>query len=925
MKINTREDHGRSYLIKWLGGWSARFWIGVVAMAVACQCMAATVTIYSNDFESYTDVATSLADEADADPTGIEWEIFDDIPIAGAGPGGTGVQVVNWLSVSGSKSLLVRPASEARVHLRNTRSGSKYQLDFRIYSDRGPTSSHNFYILLLGMGTDNNGGDFIAYRGDRATNSTTLFCYDGVKSPPGWVNVGTNHLTQQWQHHRLVIDPNAQTVSVYVDDMETPRLVNSGIARSEVPMPTMMRIVNEANSADDGFFAIDDISLTVDDSIDLTTTFTEGFESYPARTSGEDDADPQGPWITTETDGTATGGGRPLAPGKVQVVDSSVVTPRSGNKSLKLEAGQRAGVTIAWGQTPETDVQITWWARVPESVQGTVANYLRMSLYGTEGGSTYAGDKALLGYGSRDGTIGDGTSLTYFTTGWLDSNIDYTPDTWEEYRLTTHNAQGRYTIIKNPSSATPEVIVDRASFIGSAPSWGPTFMAAWSSSNGTNHPPVYIDDIEIKSLVSIADPPPTPYTAVLHGDRFTNYTFIDVNGPVGKAVFDPRDNSTILFTMDAASPGGGIYRATKSGSGNWTVDPEPIVTGIDRPPGLAIETNGTIWWVHDFTPSLRRLKEPWATSAWEEVVSNFGLTSGDDDPIDVCIAPATFNGSIGKPNYIVVVDRGSDSDPNQAAYVLDPSTTSLGQTFHTEGVPPPADWWQFLVPQTPASQFGGTRLNAVSPLPQYGEVVTAGTDGRITAINADGVYREIYPATLWQDIFTGGPNPRAVGVATDPTTGRLWVADDIRDEVWSLDPDPSTQFAAPDQKELSFPLANPERPDLQLAIHDPGLSFSDDGAYMVLTDTSVANGGGRLLIFHNEPHALPVFSITSIRRTAEGVELQWQASGSATFRVQRSSSLNPPDFQDITGDLTTTSYTDTTVTGSAFYRVVAQP
>jgi hypothetical protein len=263
-------------------------------------------------------------------------------------------------------------------------------------------------------------------------------------------------------------------------------------------MPTLVRIVNEGNSADDGFFAIDDIGLTVDDSIDLTTTFTEGFENYSARTSAADDADPKGPWITTETDGTVAAGGRPLAPAKVQVVDSTVVTPRSGSKSLKLEAGQRAGATIAWGQTPQTDVQITWWARVPASVQGTVGNYLRMSLYGAEGGSTYSGDSALLGYGSRDATIGDATSVTYFTTLWVDTTIDYTPDVWEQYRLTTHYGQGRYTVLKNPSSANPEVVVDRAAFIGSASSWGPAFMAAWSSSNGTNHPPVYIDDIEIK-------------------------------------------------------------------------------------------------------------------------------------------------------------------------------------------------------------------------------------------------------------------------------------------------------------------------------------------------------------------------------------------------------------------------------------------
>jgi hypothetical protein len=73
----------------------------------------------------------------------------------------------------------------------------------------------------------------------------------------------------------------------------------------------LLRIVHEGNSADDGYFAIDDLSLTVDGSIDLTNTFTDGFESYPARTSASDDANPQGAWNVIEADGA--GNGRSLA------------------------------------------------------------------------------------------------------------------------------------------------------------------------------------------------------------------------------------------------------------------------------------------------------------------------------------------------------------------------------------------------------------------------------------------------------------------------------------------------------------------------------------------------------------------------------------------------------------------------------------
>ncbi len=265
--------------------------------------------------------------------------------------------------------------------------------------------------------------------------------------------------------------------------MVNPIAAPVGLARSAVAVPTVMRIINEGNSADDGWWAIDDFSLTVTDSVNLLTAFTEGFENYPARTSPTDDANPLAPWITVETDGTAASGAPP-APTKVQIVDSTEVTPHSGNKCLKLEAGQRAGASVAWGQTPFTDVQITWWAKVPAVVSGSDAVYLRMSLYGAEAPSSAAGalwgDSALLGYGIRSG-LGTPTSLLYYTTTWVDTQVSFTPDTWEEYQLTTANNLGTYDVVKNPYSANPIPLVSHAPLIGTAP-FGPSFMAAWSTS-----------------------------------------------------------------------------------------------------------------------------------------------------------------------------------------------------------------------------------------------------------------------------------------------------------------------------------------------------------------------------------------------------------------------------------------------------------
>jgi len=879
---------------------------GVLA---ASQLLAATVTIVSDDFESYTGAATSLSDTSDADPAVPNGVIADDDPVGGVA--GSGVQLINWLAHSGSQSLLVRSGSEAQLNLPDTRSGSSYTLDYWMHVVREPTSDRNFYLIVGGMGADNNGSDVVAFIVQRSAGSTVWQYFDGVGPGAGaWVSTPANQAPGTWQHHRFVIDANALTFTLYIDDMNNPVVSGVDLARPDSGLPTRLVIRNEGNSADDGYFAIDDITLTVENPIDLTTTFTENFESYPARVNVDDDADPLGPWVTVESDGTSTA--RLRAPGKVQVVDSATtgipVRPGgTGSKFLKLEGGQRAGATIAWGVTPQSDVQITWWARVPASVVtvGTEANYLRMSLYGAENGNCLAGDNALLGYGIRSATVGDATSLTYYAgNAWFDSGKDYTPDTWEQYRLTTHTAQGKYTIIKNPDSANPEVVVDRGPFIGTATNWFPVFMAAWSSSNGTNHPPVYIDDIEIKSLVANAPELGDPYTVTFHGTRFTNVTELKIGGGVGKAAVDPRDNSTIVFAMDTAP--GGIYRATKVASGNWVVDPTPLAAGLDRPSGLTVDNNGTIWWTHDYSQAVMRLKAPWDSNTPETLISYFGDPAIDDDPIDLAVAPDNFNGGLGQPGMIVIADRGSDGDAFNALNLLDRNTTELNQTNTT-----------FLVPPT-TGLLGGGNLNAITALPAYGEVVALSEDGFITAVDANGSTRAIVPSTLWMS----GPIS-AASIAADPTTGRLWIADDLLDEVWSV----AADNMGVDQKELSFPVLIAGRPDQQIDVHDPGMAFAPNGSFMVITDTSVINGGGRLLIFHNESISLPNISITQFASTAQGFSLSWQSAGAAKYTVYRSTDIaNPASWQDISGDLTATSYTDTNAPAAgAFYRVMAKP
>ncbi|MCB1128944.1 MAG: hypothetical protein KDM81_20770, partial [Verrucomicrobiae bacterium] len=356
---------------------------------------------------------------------------------------------------------------------------------------------------------------------------------------------------------------------------------------------------------------------------------------------------------------------------------------------------------------------------------------------------------------------------------------DYVPDTWEQYRLTTHNAQGRYSIIKNPTSDSPTLVVDRAGYIGGAVNWGPMILAAWSSSNGSGHPPVYIDDIEIKSLVSNPEPLPEPYTVAVPGHRFSEQTILTPGGPIGTVAVDPRDNQTILFTVDAVA--GGIYRATHSASGRWTIDETPVASGLDRPSGLAVAPDGTLWWTHDYTQAVMRLKAPWESNTPEVMISSFGDAGIDDDPIDLTFVPTGFNGFLGSPGMLAVADRGSDGDSDNAIYLIDPATLEPGQVGYAN----------YLI--TPDAAILGTgNLNGITALPASDEVLTVSQDGYLTAVDGNGYVRYIWPMTLWADVF--GPTPSGAAVAADPTSGKLWVADDLLDEIWSVD---ATPFGTP--------------------------------------------------------------------------------------------------------------------------------
>jgi hypothetical protein len=524
-----------------------RWWLclGLLACLSSLR-LAAQTTIYSENWESYTSyAATNLSDTAYAFPFAAQPSLvlFGNSPKGGVV--GSGVQLVSWLAHGSGKSLLVRSGCEADVNLYNTKSGTRYQLDFWVYIHKhGPDgtagSLNNFYIQIGGEGVDNNGDDWIAYRGARDA-TYGLVSYNGTTAA-AWQTV-KNFTEDTWQHHRLVVDSNARTLKIYIDDMNTAAY-SGYLARSDVAVPTLLRYKSEGGTVNDGYYAIDDITLTVDNAISsLDTAFTDGFESYSVGVS----TNIHGPWVTVACNGT--GSTKTLAPWKAQVVDSSTITPHSGTKCLALKGAERGGVALAWGLPPKKDVKITWWANAPTATFAGLNDLkLNMALYNSVGGSTYnlpapltGCTAAQLAYGLT-ASSGSGSSLMggASATTWTNTGFNFTPNTWEEYQLITDNAEGTYCIIKDPSSANPTYVVSNATFLAVGSSSGPTFMASWASppcldTNDLNSV-AYIDDIKVESVNTPTYGPPAPqpsgpYTAaVLSNNPAAYYSCQEVPG-----------------------------------------------------------------------------------------------------------------------------------------------------------------------------------------------------------------------------------------------------------------------------------------------------------------------------------------------------------------------------------------------------------
>lgn len=961
-----------------------RFGAVLSGLLLGSTLQASTVTLCNENFDSFPGAVTSFTNTSVAVPISDYIRIEDGVAYQGSpyAVGFNGVQLVTgWIPSSpynSGNAMLLRDNTAFRFNV-DPRGGTNVTWEFSMLSSKSGTADRGFRMSILEEGADQNEQDSVIFRsGQAATASNTtqpggigvdgvdiiqafngFNTASGVPLPNQWVTVTnaaagmavfiTNNV---WAHYKVVLDAATRKFSFYVNDMVTPVAVQVAAARPQNLPITSIRFAHEGNSADDGYTLIDNVKLTVDgDFISLANgAYSDGFEAYAASTSatiGTADSNPGGAWVTCET--STPGANAALTNTRVQVVDSSVTAPHSGSKCLMVSQAQTAGVSLSWGQATNEDVKITWWAKVPGVTNAGTLNpdavWLRVSLYGWEADYSSASDTMLFGYGHRaagfraspnnwSGTTNSIITFSrwfneWFNNGsWNDTYQTYTPDTWEEYQVVTDMKRNGYTLVKNPST-TPVVIVKDGKLISS---WGNNkkihtigFSTSNTSTPGSS-PAAYVDDITIQPYTNTNDPEPRAYSPNLVSARFTNYTVLTIPGKtVGGVTVDPRDNS-ILFTIDEERIGQ-VMHATKVANGNWAVDPTPVVSGLYNPNACAVGTNGTLWVVRDNAKggqggALMRLKQPWASSQLEEVISDFGSspTNLPDQPCDL----AFFNQ--GGATKLAVLDRGVDGNnaPN-AIWVVDPADTNLNQVVYNQG-----GVNQLVGPSTTLFGAGLTgNANGIAFLPATGELATIWEgDG----VNDNGVI-QAFDATTGspRSIFIGPGSgvTWGAGVATDPTTGRLWVTDRKNTVIPSAFATPQIvsidAASGASTQEITFTNNAPslERPDKHVDFKDPGIAFSTNGNFLVVSDQSLVAAGGRLFIFHNETFTIPSINITNVTRSASSASLSWTTGGAVNYVVQRATVVNGP-YTTISGSLTGTSFTDAAPpAGNAFYRVQA--
>lgn len=301
--------------------------------------------------------------------------------------------------------------------------------------------------------------------------------------------------------------------------------------------------------------------------------------------------------------------------------------------------------------------------------------------------------------------------------------------------------------------------------------------------------------------------------------QYYPYQLLVLPSSAGDTAFDPTDGNRMYVAVDVtAANGGAIYRVDTLPGGAMALG--DLVVQIDNPSSLAFTASGDLYVTQDYAGDISVIRTPrnGAPYTIEKVIEQF-VGAGDDDPIAIGIAPAAFSGAVARPGDLIIADRGRDGDTPNDFYVYTPGSNPGEPGTPTD----PQAFTNYLAPTPTLSAYDGVNINDFAFALDGASLYTLFANGTLVQLDPSG--------TILREASIAGASLTApAALATHPVTGRIWVASDDLDEVWSIDP--ATDHL---QRELKFARTGATVP-ATIDFNDPSIQFTSDGNLFTVSD-----------------------------------------------------------------------------------------
>lgn len=283
------------------------------------------------------------------------------------------------------------------------------------------------------------------------------------------------------------------------------------------------------------------------------------------------------------------------------------------------------------------------------------------------------------------------------------------------------------------------------------------------------------------------------------------------------------------------------------------------LVGVADPSDVAVDANGDLYVVYDYTAGLRKITDPMGAATASDVFAGNAYLggTGDDDPFGVKVAPAGFSGSKAQPGQLLLNDKGLDANGTNAIESVVPDGSSYA-TMATWSTLPNCS----MTDASPDNMAVDAKNSIVYMAPVQ---MTSTIDGnpltQLFTLSADGV---LTAHTITMPTVAGDLLDNIQGIAVNPLDGSIWVADDDNypsatyvpdDAIYRIDP---VTFVA--TLEIDFdPETDNTTQGQGLPNFNYSMTFTPDGRYLIIGDIDASSlSANAMMVFNVVPEPTTV-------------------------------------------------------------------